>query len=240
MALDQHRLDVVANNLANVNTVGYKQDRSVFMERLSAAQASIADRRYQPSALREMSGGAFVADVHTDLSPGQIEPTSRSLDVALNGSGMLCVRDGEDTHYTRDGRMALADGKLVRAIDGKSILDDQGHEIELGDVAADEISIGQAGEIYRQGQLVTTLGIVEFQTPNALTKIGGNLFASPETPNAANETTVISEAIELSGVNPSNELVQMIKTSRNFEINGKMISIQDQTLSRLLSDLPKL
>jgi flagellar basal-body rod protein FlgG len=240
LALNEHRQEVIANNLANVDTVAFKRDLAVSTQRRQEADTAPAGSRFLPPYLREATGGAFVSQRYTDFSPGPTKITNRNLDVALNGPGMLTVQDGQRTAYSRDGRLTLANGRLVRETDGKAVLDADGREIVLGDASAHELHIDPQGQIWRRNVQQAQLGIVEFDEPQGLSKLGGNLFQAPGAGRQATRTQVVSEALELSGVNPSQELVEMIQTARNFEINAEMISLQDESLARLINDLSKL
>ena len=241
MAMNRHAMDVIANNLANTDTVGFKRDQAVFRQRLQEALTSASGGQCQPEYLRAMTGGAFVSPTHTDFSQGPTETTSRALDIALQGPGMLAVQDGEGTAYSRDGRLSLVGGRLVRAIDGRPVLDDGGRVIDLGsETPAGEVTIDSDGRELRKGKVEANLGIVEFENPQDLAKLGGNLFQAFESPKASGSTRVVPGALEQSVVNPSQELVAMISTSRSYQINTQMISIQDQCLSRLVNELPKL
>jgi len=240
LAMNQHRQDVIANNLANVDTVGFKRDVAVFKQRLSEAHISPSGTRFLPRCYRRMTGGGFVSQVHTDYSPGPTQTTSKSLDIALDGPGMLTVRNGAGSAYTRDGRLALADGKLVRAIDGRAVLSADGDQISVGSASEQQLHIDSDGYLYRGDEQLARLGIVEFRDLGTVTKLGGDLFGSSDPPIAAEQTQVTSGAVEASGVNPANELVDMIKTARIFQMNAQMISMQDQSLARLVNELPRL
>jgi len=238
MAMNQNQQDVIANNLANVNTTGFKRDLSVFQERLQEARG--ANRAFVPQNLKEFTGGAFVADVQTDFTPGAIENTNGNLDVALEGQGFLMVHDGQDVRYTRDGRFGLAAGRLVRQSDGKPVLDSNKQEITLPGVSAQDIQINSKGELLVKGQPVAELGIVNFENPQNLRKIGGTLYDANGMEAQAAETQVIPGYIESSTVNPASELVSMITASRTFQMNAELLSLQDQTLGKLVNELPKV
>lgn len=242
LSLNQHRQDVIANNLANVDTTGFKRSEPVFKQRLQEALTSAGGARFVAPAYRGATGGAFVSRVHTDFSGGTLETTSRPLDIALDGPGMLMVQDGEQRAYSRDGRLTLAGGKLVRMTDGKAVLDEDGRPIELGQASVSDLQISSDGSVLVKGQRMGRLGIVEFtdQQKSQLTKLGGNLFRSADQGVSAASTTVVSEALERSGVNPARELVEMIKAARSFQLNAEMISLQDQSLGRLVNEVTRL
>ncbi len=239
MAINQSQQDVIANNLANVDTVGFKRDLAVFQERLQEARQG-GNFGFMPENLKQATGGAFVSTIQTDLSVGTLDQTGHNLDLAINGRGFLTVQDGDKVRYTRDGRLAVTDGKLVTEVGGRPVLDDRGREIDIGNVSPHEIRIDSQGNLWARNQQIANLGLVDFNQPENIKKIGKNLFdAMGEEPHSV-ETPVVSGALEASTVSPTSEMVEMIKTSRNYQVNADMISLQDQTLGRLLSELPKL
>ncbi len=240
MALNQHRSDVVANNLANVNTPGFKRDLAVFKQRALEGKHNLQEKAFIPFNLRMATGGPFVQKVYTDFSDSAIEHTGRNLDIAISGDGFLMVKDGNEIRLSRDGRLAIVDGKLVRECDGKEILDVDGREIECGDVSAGEVKIDSRGGVWAKGSKVGMIGIARVESKIKLRKLGSGLFGLNGQKYKAEEGSIISGAIESSGVEPSKELVEMIKTSRNFELNAKMLSMQDETLGRLINELSRL
>jgi len=126
MALARHRQDVIANNLANAQTTGFKRDLALYTQRPLEAMDLPGGRRFLPEHLKEMTGGGFAAATFTDFTQGPVEVSERPLDVMLQGPGMLAVQDGEKVAYTRDGKLTLLGQKLVRAVDGRPVLDVDG------------------------------------------------------------------------------------------------------------------
>jgi flagellar basal-body rod protein FlgG len=240
MSINQNRQDVIANNLANVDTVGFKHNVAVFKERLSEALTGAGNQRFLPENLEAMTGGAFVANTYTDFSMGSIEPTNQNLDVAIAGSGFFMVQDGDTVRYSRDGRLGVMNGKLVRAADGKTVLDNEGKEISVANISLEDIQINSKGEIQGGEKLIGRLGIVDFANRQNLRHVGGGLYDSNGEQVQQSDTSLIPQAIESSTVNPSMEMVNMIKTSRNYQLNAQMLSMQDETLGKLISELPKL
>ena len=121
MMVNEYRQDVLANNLANADTVGFKRDVAVFAER---QQARVAGNRHGPSArgLRDLSGGLWLGKTHIDYSEASHVRTDNPLDVSLSGPGFLSVQVNGQRLYTRDGRMMMdRDGLLVAAADGAPV-----------------------------------------------------------------------------------------------------------------------
>ncbi len=240
MALNQHRQDVVANNLANVDTPGFKRNLAVFKQRSLEGKPGTIDAKFLPSNLKSASGGAFAQKVYTDFSASAIEHTGRNLDIAIRGDGFLMIKDGKEIRLSRDGRLTVVDGKLVRESDGKEVLDADGRAIECGEVSLSEIKIDSRGGVWAKGAKVGQIGIVDVPEKERLRKLGKGLFSLEGQKYQLRDASVVSGAIESSGVEPAKELVEMIKTSRSFELNAKMLSMQDETLGRLINELSKL
>lgn len=237
------RMRVIANNLANVNTTGFKRDRAAFetmtYQSIRAPGAnSSADDKYA-IGLALGTGVAMMGTAKIDTQ-GSLNTTGNSLDVAIEGNGFfqILMPDGR-TGYTRDGNFNLsAEGKIVTN-DGMPVQP----EITVPE-GAQSIAIGADGTVTAQvsGQTdVQTLGQIEtarFINPAGLEPIGNNLLVeSPAsgTPQAGaanldGRGAIRQGALETSNVNVVEELVDMIETQRAYEVNSKMISATDEML----------
>jgi len=239
----QTRMAVISNNLANVNTTGFKKDRAVFEDlmyqtiRQPGAQSS--QDTELPSGLMLGTGVRVVATekIHTQ---GNLVQTDNSLDVAIQGRGFFQVLlpDGTEA-YTREGSFQVSrDGAVVTA---------SGYEVQPGIVIpenAQAISISQDGIVAAvvPGSAVPievgTLQLADFINPAGLQPIGRNLLVetaasgTPQvgTPGLEGLGAVVQGALESSNVNTVEELVNMIETQRAYEINSKAIATADQML----------
>jgi flagellar basal-body rod protein FlgG len=239
----QTRMSVISNNLANVNTTGFKQDRAVFEDllyqtiRQPGAQSSSSTQL--PSGLMLGTGVRTVATekLHTQ---GNIVQTDSALDVAIQGKGFfqILMPDGS-VAYTRDGTFQLdSDGQIVMS---------NGYPLEPSiTVPADTLSItiGSDGtvSVLQTGQSApTTIGNIEladFVNPTGLQAVGENLFkesgasgtATTGTPGLTGIGTTVGGSLETSNVNVVTELINMIETQRAYEMNSKAISTADQML----------
>lgn len=246
MQAQQVRQDVLANNLANLDTPGFKPDTVSFRERLAAARGGTVlgdDLRPPHAILDEMTGGVAVTPRYTDFSAAALTPSAGNpLDVAIDGDGFFSVRTDEGTRFTRNGRFALrADGALVTAAGGFDVLDDAGRPIRIDtSAAAGPIAIDANGTI-RQGEVaVARLGVVDFDDRGRLQKAGTNLFDADGARPRAGGADVVQYAYESSGVDPISSLVRMIEATRAYQVNATMISLQDQTLARVVNDVGRL
>ncbi|HJW26029.1 MAG TPA: flagellar basal-body rod protein FlgG [Rhodocyclaceae bacterium] len=242
----QTQLDVIANNLANVSTNGFKRGRAVFEDllyqtiRQPGAQSS--QQTQVPTGLQLGTGTKPVA-VSRIFTQGNLQKTDNALDVAVNGQGFFQVLlpDGT-TAYTRDGSFQKDSQGQIVTPDGFPVQPN----ITIP-ANATSVTIGQDGTvtITQQGTAATTqIGSIQLATfinPAGLQSIGQNLFLetaasgtpTPNTPGTNGAGTVNQAYVETSNVNVAEELVTMIQTQRAYELNSKVVSTSDQMLGRL-------
>ncbi len=242
----QTQLDVISNNLANVATNGFKRSRAVFedllYQTLRQPGAQSSQTTMIPSGLQVGTGVRPVATAR-NFSQGNLQQTSNSLDVAINGQGFLQVSmpDGT-TSYTRDGSLHLdAQGQIVTS---------NGFPVSPAITIpsnATKINIGQDGivTVNVPGQAAPTqvgqLQLATFANPAGLQANGQNLYVetassgapTANTPGTNGAGTLNQGYVETSNVNVVEELVNMIQTQRAYEINSRAIQVSDQMLQKL-------
>ena len=246
----QTRMTVVSNNLANVNTTGFKQGRAVFEDLMYQNIRQAGGQTSQDTELPTgLSLGTGVRVVATEklFSQGSMLQTGNSLDVAVNGRGFFQVLmpDG-NLAYTRDGTFQQnSQGELVTA---------SGYIVQPGITIPDgaqSVTIGTDGvvSVMLPGQAapsqIGTLETVDFVNPTGLQPIGENLYretassgtAQPGTPGINGFGSLVQGALEGSNVNVVAELVNMIETQRAYEMNSKAISTSDQMMQYLNNNL---
>jgi len=238
---NSYRQDVIANNLANSETAGFKRDLALFQERRTAAQERGLGPGPTVPGLERLGGGALVSPTQVDASQGELEPTGNPLDVGIMGSGYFAVQDQNQTRLTRAGKfMVDRTGKLVLANGkGQPVLDVKGKPIQLSLSASTEI--GTDGTITQDGKPVARLGVFNVPDRLKLVKQGGGLLAYSD-PNqlTASSATLQSKFVERSNVDPATELANLMESQRQLEANANMIRYQDQTLGRLVNDVGKI
>ncbi len=244
MESQQLNLNTIANNLANVNTPGFKRSKIEFQDLLyQKPRASGADSgggNLVPTGV-EVGNGSRVASTSKVFTQGQMNQTGENLDVAIQGDGFYEVQRPDGTiGYTRDGTFKLnAQGQVVTT-DGLPVL--SGFQpIPTG---ADSVSISQNGQVTVQsasGSQTFALTLTRFANPSGLRSLGGNLYAetpasgSPETgaPDQNGFGQTIQGYTEASNVNIVEEMVNLITAQRAYEINSKSIQTSDEMLQNV-------
>ena len=251
------KLDTIANNLANVNTPGFKRDSQIFREYLTAYEkepGTITVPRVPASieSFYDMQGGdkSYVdtAGTFTDFTQGGLRQTGNPLDLAIDGKGFFEVATPDGVKLTRSGSFSIdSDGRLVTKqgypvlSEGSPGQDPASRQIRFSD---SNVQIGESGAIFQAGQNLGKLSIIEVGNRDALQKIGQNLYTFKDTINP--EVTVPTNAkvqqgmIETSNVNVVREMTDMIAATRTFESTQKAIQAYDQMAGKAVNDVPKL
>jgi len=234
-----HELDIIANNIANINTTGFKADNASFSEFLTP-RASDGDFSGSDKHV------SFVQDRASwiDLAPGAIERTGDPLNVAIDGPGYLVEQTANGTRYTRNGALSLnGTGQLVTS-DGNPVLGASGPiTLQQGD---HDVSISPSGIItVREGTSTADsprgkLQLVSFNQPSQLQKDGGSTFMAPNgvtaNPVPAN-THLLQGAIEKSNVNAVGEMARMIEITRNYSDIAALLQQQSDQRRNALQQL---
>ncbi|MDP4182199.1 MAG: flagellar basal-body rod protein FlgG [Bacillota bacterium] len=247
MMAQQFNVDVISNNLANVNTTGYKKERAEFKDLLyeTVDRAYMLNGSGKPVNLQVGHGTAVVASVK-NFSAGNLEKTDNNLDFAINGDAFFQVKGPTgETAYTKDGsfKVSIGDqGNILTTSDGFPVLDDTGNPITLN-VDVSKLTVTSSGELNYIDQTGATvslgqkIGLVKFPNKQGLEAIGNNLFK----PNSASGAAVLDADqgdksslqqgyLESSNVQVVEEMVKMIVAQRAYEINSKAIQSADEML----------
>jgi flagellar basal-body rod protein FlgF len=239
----ERQLGVVANNIANVNTTGFKSDTAIFEEYLKSAAR---DDDFEGSDSRL----SFVVDRATvhDFGQGPVERTGNPLDLALDGSAFFVVQVNGEDRYTRNGAFQVNNQGQLVTNDGLPVMGANGPvTFQRGD---QDIAIARDGTItVREGNNTNIdsvrgkLRLVSFERPQTLSKLGANLFAAPNgaVANPATNFGVRQGFIEKSNVNGVSEMAKMIEVMRAYtgiaNLIQQMNDIRKQSIERL-ADVP--
>jgi flagellar basal-body rod protein FlgF len=232
MKANSEALDIVANNLANIDTTGFKRDRAF----KTFLRESIKDSGYPPE-IGATVNRSVRTDRDIDYSDGRIISTGRNLDVAIRGNGFLTVQTPNGERYTRGGNLHLDSNSMLRTIDGNPVLGASGQPITLG---AGEINISDGGGVYMDGVEMGRLKVVVFQDRSQLEKEGETLFFSKsgETPRTRTDVVMRSGYLEQANINTIRSMVDMISLLRSFEsiqrsVNSEMNDMNQKVIDRL-------
>jgi flagellar basal-body rod protein FlgG len=246
----QTRMSVVSQNLANVNTTGYKRQRAMFEDLLYqniVQSGGLTSQQTEAATGLNLGTGVRVVATDRQFSQGNLVTTSNTFDVAINGRGFfeILMPDGSQS-YTRDGTFQVdADGQLVTA-NGYTI--QPAINIPQG---ASSVTIGMDGVVsaippgQNEAVQVGTLQLTDFVNPAGLEPRGQNLYVEtassgppqPGTPGLNGLGTLVQGSLETSNVNVVEELVSMIETQRAYEMNSRAIETADQMLQHLTNSL---
>lgn len=240
LQVNDHRQGVIANNLANLNTTGFKRDLSVFRERRIESESEGGAMGFRHPLLDAQTGGTWLNPTVTEHVQGPLVEGG-PLDLAIDGDGFFTVQVGDETRYTRDGGFTLdVDGNLVTVADGHPVLDESGQPIQIGRVATEKISIGSAGKITIGEDTIAQLGVADFADRSQLVKAGGNTFDGSRAEPIEASGQVRQGRTEASTVEPTTELVQMIEAARAYQLNATLISYQDGMLGRVVNEVGRV
>lgn len=215
----QRQIDVVANNVANLNTTGFKAE-SILFEQYDMPTARDNDFSGNQSV-------AFTQDWATihDMANGALEQTGNPLDVGLSGPGFLTVSTSAGTKYTRSGSLAIdATGTLVD-LAGNPVLASDGAQFHF-DAADTGVTILKDGTITTSQGIKGKLGLVEFPDPQQVQRDGNNLWTGSN-PAPAHATQVVQGSIERSNVSGVTEMANLIRVQRAYEQLASIMQRQD-------------
>jgi flagellar basal body rod protein FlgG len=224
-------LDLVANNLANSSTSGYKTDGEFFT--LFASEAAGEDD----------SGSSAVPMIQrqwTDFAQGLLEPTNSPLDFGLSGKGFFAVQGPTGPLYTRNGNFRFSSGGALVTSEGYPLLQQNGQPFRANTALPLEVS--REGDITQNGRSIGRISVLEFQNPGALTKFGGNYFSnvSGQEPFDATAAQIYQGKIEASNVSASHGAVRIVGLSRQFEMMQKAISLSNDMGKKAIEEVAKV
>ncbi|HEC61851.1 MAG TPA: flagellar hook-basal body protein [bacterium] len=232
------RQGVLAHNISNLDTPGFKQilvSLDDFIEvPVISPPGPTADLR-QLRQIGHLGLGVESSPEETDFTSGALKLTGQPLDLAIQGTGFFRVQTPGGERYTRDGRFTRdLEGNLV-TVDGYFVLNDAGQPINLPEGS---ISVGVDGSIYVDGENVDQLGLASFADPaNELERDLPNTFTSAGAPTGEELGTVNQGYLEMSNASPAELMTTMVAVTRAYEAAQKMVQVQDELLGKAISSL---
>lgn len=247
MVNEQHRLDTLANNLANADTNGYKKEGATsqaFDDVLAYKIKDVSEAGNLPRRMGIINPGVKIGENYLDWSEGPFKETGNTFDLAIAGSGFFALeftsKSGETSvKYSRDGNFAVdMDGNLVTQ-EGDYVLDQSGAHIRINPLL--ETSINRQGQIMQNGAVVGTIGVTDFENYDYLEKYGENYYQPVDGANIVQTRhQIYSGYLEQSNVSIVDEMVNMITIQRSYEANQKLITTFDSTLEISANQIGKI
>ena len=221
LSAQQRAMDVVAGNLANASTPGYRAERTVF-----------ADWLLREPAAAEPAGGRTIAFTQTratyrDRTGGTLTQTGNPLDLALSGDGWFTVQTANGVRLTRAGRFTLQKDGAITDEAGNPLLDTRAQPLKLS-TADTDLTVKADGTLRSQNGVIGQIAVVAPNDPNRITAEGGRLFRADVPTTAVAKPKVVQGAVEDSNVQPIAEITRMISTERDFQFVTQMVEAEGQ------------
>jgi len=244
------KLDVIANNLANINTTGFKKDRANFEDLLYRTEVypGVLDATQTPTAVGTQVGlGVRVTSTQTDHRQGTLQQTGGELDIAIQGRGFFRVVDPSTNEimYTRAGnfntnansQLVVGSAQTGRLLDPPVTIPEEATQVSISNNGEVMVRLPQQTELNNVG----TIQLAQFVNPDGLLKVGENLYLPTEASgpeqadNPGNEGLGVLRqgSLEASNVEPVQELIDLITTQRAFELNSQAIQAGDQIMQNI-------
>jgi flagellar basal-body rod protein FlgF len=214
-------MDVIAGNIANISTPGYRAERMVFSDWLSPQTGTAA-----PKGDRSL---AYTQDraTYRDRAEGTITQTGNPLDMALSGEGYFTVQTANGTRLTRAGRFTLQAAGGITDEAGNALLDSTGAPMKVGPTDT-QLTVTGDGTLSSQNGPIGKIAIVTPNDPNRMTAEGGRLFRADVATTTVAAPKIIQGAVEDSNVQPVSELVRMMSTERDFQFVTQFVEAEGQ------------
>ena len=234
MQSSMRRQEIISNNLANVNTTGYKKQNAInkafpeeMMQRIDKEANNIGS----------LGSGTAIDEVNTDHSTGKFKQTGNDMDWAIKGEGFFVVQTPKGERYTRNGNFTINNQNQVVTQQGYPVRGENGF-LEVSDRG--KVTIDN-NTLLVDGQEMGQISVRSFADKSGLVREGENLFRrTPEAGNQFNATGQIEQGfVEGSNVNPVQEMTQMIQNSRTYQMDQKIVQINNQTLGQAVNQVGK-
>ena len=238
MLTHQQNLNVIANNMVNISTAGYKQDRYVASTFDEVMYSRVGNKQPAGSEIGQQSYIRAASQIVTDYTQGVLEPTDIPLDFAINGEGFFAVQDAEGgIAYTRMGNFSLDDEGYLCLPGYGRMLDPEMRPIYLG---TDKVYGGDSGLIYyNDGGMIGQLGVFTFDDLDAMEHTASGLFTG-NTAQAVQSPNVLNGYLERSNTDMVKQMTEMITFQRALQSAAQVSKMYDQLMSKATNDVGRL
>ena len=239
MLVQRDRMEVLANNLTNVDTTGYKADSLIS----STFQDMMIERLNDPAVVSvtnivgALGTGTHIEEVYTSFEQGNIEDTNRSCDMALEGDGFFVVSTPDGDRYTRDGSFTVSSTGYLVTSEGFYVQGQSGRIY----VGGDDFKVDEQGGIYVGDMLTDKLSIAAFTDNTGLRKDGSNLYERVSGGmQAAAGVKVVQGALEGSNVDTAEDLTRMMSVSKAYQLNQRVLGMVDESLQKAVNEVGRV
>ena len=225
-------LEVVAHNLANLNTAGFHGDRTTFQSLLAMSRPGV------PNALNSATNNFGVLEgTHMDMTPGNLETTGNPLDVGIEGGGFFAIQTARGIRYTRNGTFQVSSSGILVSKAGDPVLGDPALGAKgVINVPVGRVSIASDGTLSVNGAVAGSIRLVEFAPGTKLTPEGETLLAAPQgSAKLAQQPALRQGTIETSNVNSISAVVTLIGVQRQAEMLQRAMTLFDNEFNRIAS-----
>lgn len=224
-------LDIIANNLANVSTTGFKVDREAFSVYSSQDAENPADGRVALSPITERHT--------TDLAQGSLTPTGNPLDLAIEGAGFLTVSTGGRLAYTRNGQIKFGSGGALETAEGYRLQSVVGTPLIVNPLLP--VDVDRLGSIYQDGQLIGQVLVSAIDDPGRLEKLGSTYFGVAGDGSLPRSDAQIRQGyLEASNVNSSDSSIRLVGVMRQFEMLQRAMQLGAEMNKRSIDEVAKV
>ncbi len=246
MRHQQKRLDVMANNVANASTTGYKAEKTTsqsFGERVGVRVRDGSEGFKTDEKIGDMSLGVKIGEVYTNFDQGSIRQTGNTYDLALDGPGFFTVRVvdralNEHIRYTRAGNFTINADGYVMDMDGNRLQSEAGDLIVPTDQT---IKFTEDGGVYANGELIDMISITDFEDYDYLKKFGDTMYEPVDGANEIEAEGLVRQGyLEMSNVNVITQMTELIAITRAYEANQKVIQTMDSTLDNAVNSVGRV
>lgn len=222
----RRQMDMVANNIANINTHGYKAEQMMFIDHVIKSKGGPTVFGDKISYVRDVA--SFI-----DLSEGPLQTTGNPLDISVRGDSFFAIQTEEGERYTRNGRLELDEGGQLVNESGQPILSDGGTPFIFAPTDTD-ITISRDGTISTENGVLGRLRVVRFENPQLLERLPGGLFESPDPAIEAENRDVVQGMLEGSNINGIQEMTNMIEVHRAYDRVRKITQDEDERIKKMM------
>lgn len=235
---ENKNLSVRSNNIANTNTAGFKKDTPINSTFAGMLLTRLSNE--DPGTIGDADFMNIAQTPFTDHTQGGFDDTERIFDCAILGDGYFSVQtEGGQTYLTRNGEFYLsADGYLCH-VRGGYVLDDNNAPINIGEVG-DQFSVSSSGDIIANGEILTRIGVTNVNDLNTLMKIDEGFFTRPDDAYINEAPRIKSKTLEHSNVNITQEMADVIASSRHFQACSQVMKMVDEMTQQTVTEIAKM